>query len=97
MRLLAVRLRLLCCLPHFTFALTPVLQLKKAPIYQQSTWDDAMATLSDRRYVVIKNWLPADQIDELQADALAVDAFGGGSDCYIGDSAFGAAVCLGSG
>lgn len=43
-----------------------------------------LRVLGDERYVVIRNWLSSEQIDDLQADAIAVDATQSSFDCCVG-------------
>ena len=55
---------------------------------QQPLLQSHLQSLSKHRYVVVKNWLDDVQIDELQRDAVAVDAFGASFEAAIGDATF---------
>ena len=57
-----------------------LLQPAEGRVFESLFWQ----TLRDQRYVIIPQWLSDAQTDALQADAMAVHAFGSSFDCCVG-------------
>jgi len=66
--------------------LSTAVALRPPPLLQRQ-----LQHLHDNRYVVIPNWLSATQTDSIRDDALAVNAYGSGIDCHVGNGGFGEA------